>query len=955
MPALSLERPRRSRSATPSRGQLTPTVAGPISLRAHSPAVTMKNPQSMPLSSRSTPRVSPKKFDTRPALFPTEGARPQLRDSEPVKGAAKESFKKTAKSREEPTESNILVVYIRCGEHLRKERCSRSNDLLLRIGLDAMGAVPHLTRPAPYCNSLVTWDETLPDFFLFFTTRYLIVEALEHNPDRPGQGMIISRGKFDLHRPHDVLQPVEMHDNSGHPQGRIILCCSSHHSAPAPVPTPASNPKARPKSVPKPQSLPSDVPPPATSPKVQRGKTSERIDSTEPPLQTQAPPPPTASTPMSARSPRDTSRPLKGQPSTGPKASPRTCSSNSPRTCSSNSPRSVPSAHAPPAVLAPASAPVPSAPSPAPTPSPAPSVPPVSSPLPASAPAAVPSPAAPSSAPVSSAAPAPLSAPEPASAPTDPIPSACVVPAVPQPTLSHPLPDEQGPQADCLPRRVSSKSTSDIHGGAPEHAVAHDRSGHDCLDSPAAHSSSSTSSLAQPPPAAVCKNVPVTTHHSEEQTASIPSVGDAKVAKLLKLVPQLTEMEARELLKLTNGSIKEAISLLSNEAPTTSTQSTSPINAVVRFLANELQRPTPQKPPPSNPRRSNSGPPGSRPPPAGRSDGSQRSNVPPEALVAQVGNVLPHVPREQIMEALTLTNLDPKAAVHLLLDRAPPPKSDVDQLRKLMPHLSEEQADRTLRLTDHDMRAAVHLLLNVADDDNPRREMEAAIAKRLTRRPRDSKPTGPQPPNDFPAFPSEEHLRAQERMVGLLDTLLSPQNSIRSDGELSPSSSHSQELPAREVEILLGKERLEQRLRKLGLEEVVMVDDGHCQFRALSHQLCGSSDHHEWVRGRVVDHLSRNKDEYKDYLVGGTQSEEYLDDMADDGWGDEITLKGFADAFGAVVHVVMSTANSWHQKWEPSCIAARSRHVVLSYLFPVHYNAVMPTPSSPTAPHPPTK
>eukprot|EP00667_Euglena_gracilis_P006550 EG_transcript_6608 len=219
---------------------------------------------------------------------------------------------------------------------------------------------------------------------------------------------------------------------------------------------------------------------------------------------------------------------------------------------------------------------------------------------------------------------------------------------------------------------------------------------------------------------------------------------------------------------------------------------------------------------------------------------------------------------------------------------------------------------------------------------------------------------------DFPSSPSEVLLQAQARMVRMLASAdcsdgaggaagrpLESRNAVshhppcpapEPDGAAEPRAPPDpafQDDARREADIALGKERLARRLRSLQLEEVVMADDGHCQFRALAHQLCGSADHHAWVRQQVVERLTHHKEEYVGFIAedGETKYAQYVEGQAKGAWGDEITLRAFADAFGVAVHVVMSMDGPWCQMWGSS---EATRHVVLSYLHPVHYNSVLP-------------
>ena len=61
-------------------------------------------------------------------------------------------------------------------------------------------------------------------------------------------------------------------------------------------------------------------------------------------------------------------------------------------------------------------------------------------------------------------------------------------------------------------------------------------------------------------------------------------------------------------------------------------------------------------------------------------------------------------------------------------------------------------------------------------------------------------------------------------------------------------------------------------------------------------------------------------------------------------WGDELTLRAFADCFGVCVHVVTSTDANWYLVYSPPEGVAPRKQVFLTYLSPVHYDALSATP-----------
>ena len=90
--------------------------------------------------------------------------------------------------------------------------------------------------------------------------------------------------------------------------------------------------------------------------------------------------------------------------------------------------------------------------------------------------------------------------------------------------------------------------------------------------------------------------------------------------------------------------------------------------------------------------------------------------------------------------------------------------------------------------------------------------------------------------------------RSDSRIAGL----------IQRQHELETGASGDAELAGHAAGVAL----LESRLAKMRLRTERMGDDGNCQFRALSHNLFGSQDHHAAVRERCVERISRRADEY---------------------------------------------------------------------------------------------
>ena len=150
-------------------------------------------------------------------------------------------------------------------------------------------------------------------------------------------------------------------------------------------------------------------------------------------------------------------------------------------------------------------------------------------------------------------------------------------------------------------------------------------------------------------------------------------------------------------------------------------------------------------------------------------------------------------------------------------------------------------------------------------------------------------------------------------------------------------------LPAQEAGIVLGRHLLLQRLCALGLQQVSVRDDGACQFRAFSQQLYGTEEYHRTIRYAVVDHIGRERG-YFGAMFDEGEFDLFLSSMRRSrSWGDEITLRAFADCYQCVVHVITSTDQHWHLQYEPQQ-QPPAKQVFLTYLSPVHYDALTATP-----------
>lgn len=136
------------------------------------------------------------------------------------------------------------------------------------------------------------------------------------------------------------------------------------------------------------------------------------------------------------------------------------------------------------------------------------------------------------------------------------------------------------------------------------------------------------------------------------------------------------------------------------------------------------------------------------------------------------------------------------------------------------------------------------------------------------------------------------------------------------------------------------RQRLKLRLEMYDLVEREVAGDGNCQFRALSDQLYGSTDHWDTVRKAVVQQLKKHPDMYQPYVP--TEYNEYVTGMAKSGtWGDHVTLKAAADVYGVRISIITSYKENAVLDIQPDK-ATSQRVLWLSFWAEVHYNSLVP-------------
>eukprot|EP00241_Pyramimonas_parkeae_P004963 CAMPEP_0114242534 /NCGR_PEP_ID=MMETSP0058-20121206/10230_1 /TAXON_ID=36894 /ORGANISM="Pyramimonas parkeae, CCMP726" /LENGTH=355 /DNA_ID=CAMNT_0001355159 /DNA_START=93 /DNA_END=1157 /DNA_ORIENTATION=- len=176
--------------------------------------------------------------------------------------------------------------------------------------------------------------------------------------------------------------------------------------------------------------------------------------------------------------------------------------------------------------------------------------------------------------------------------------------------------------------------------------------------------------------------------------------------------------------------------------------------------------------------------------------------------------------------------------------------------------------------------------------------------------------------------------------------LEAPASSILEEWELrSRSQFFNSALRPEEAPSTSGQDQWashQERIRAYDLEEVLIVGDGNCQFRALAHQMFQSQERHLEVRRAVHAQLRRHPKRYKNHVPGVYK--DYVEQMRQPGaWGDHVTLQAMADTYRVRIQMATPVVDQGMMEIAPYKQETRRLPVVwLSFWPEIHYNSLQP-------------
>lgn len=136
-------------------------------------------------------------------------------------------------------------------------------------------------------------------------------------------------------------------------------------------------------------------------------------------------------------------------------------------------------------------------------------------------------------------------------------------------------------------------------------------------------------------------------------------------------------------------------------------------------------------------------------------------------------------------------------------------------------------------------------------------------------------------------------------------------SSAQGIGKIDPQ--HPSKLAAKqlqpEIKVPQLSENKELRFRQLLAQKNLSIQgvesDGNCQFRSVSHQLYGSTQHHALIRSTVIAYLDLEREYFAQFVIDGLEKfDEYLQYKSKNGaWGDDVELQAVSEIYARPIEI----------------------------------------------------
>ncbi|GBG34546.1 OTU domain-containing protein 5 [Hondaea fermentalgiana] len=130
-----------------------------------------------------------------------------------------------------------------------------------------------------------------------------------------------------------------------------------------------------------------------------------------------------------------------------------------------------------------------------------------------------------------------------------------------------------------------------------------------------------------------------------------------------------------------------------------------------------------------------------------------------------------------------------------------------------------------------------------------------------------------------------------------------------------------------------------------GMEVVPMAPDGNCLFRAVSHQVYGTAEHHRLVRASCMDYMESERAYFEPFVVGGAaRFGAYIANKRRNAvWGDDIEIQAMCEIYDRPAQVMAYDSHLGAKQLRTFHETTRGRSrppIILSFYGGGHYDSI---------------